>query len=90
MQRASSTYRDCECCRTRVAPRGFGKKPPSENERKRDFKGLHRLKTFVPVERVMNLNVKTRAKADGAGIDLSNGKMSMILFDEIAVEEAIA
>ena len=34
-------------------------------------------------------NVKPRVKADGSGVDLSNVKMSMNPFDEIAVEEAI-
>ncbi|MGE3843240.1 MAG: electron transfer flavoprotein subunit beta/FixA family protein [Vicinamibacterales bacterium] len=44
---------------------------------------------LVPVKRVIDYNVKPRVKADGTGVDLSNVKMSMNPFDEIAVEEAI-
>ncbi|NOW48453.1 electron transfer flavoprotein alpha/beta subunit, partial [Novosphingobium sp. SG751A] len=33
--------------------------------------------------------MKPRVKADGTGVDLSNVKMSMNPFDEIAVEEAV-
>jgi electron transfer flavoprotein beta subunit len=47
------------------------------------------MKVLVPVKRVVDYNVKVRAKADGSGIDLTNVKMSMNPFDEIAVEEAI-
>jgi electron transfer flavoprotein beta subunit len=47
------------------------------------------MKILVPVKRVIDYNVKPRVKADGTGIDLSNVKMSMNPFDEIAVEEAI-
>ena len=47
------------------------------------------MKILVPVKRVIDYNVKPRVKADGSGIDLSNVKMSMNPFDEIAVEEAI-
>jgi electron transfer flavoprotein beta subunit len=43
----------------------------------------------VPVKRVVDFNVKIRVKADGSGVELSNIKMSMNPFDEIAVEEAI-
>jgi electron transfer flavoprotein beta subunit len=38
---------------------------------------------------VLDYNVKPRVKADGSGVDLSNVKMSMNPFDEIAVEEAV-
>jgi electron transfer flavoprotein beta subunit len=41
------------------------------------------------VKRVVDFNVKIRVKADGSGVELSNIKMSMNPFDEIAVEEAI-
>ncbi|HEX7871395.1 MAG TPA: electron transfer flavoprotein subunit beta/FixA family protein [Sphingobium sp.] len=47
------------------------------------------MKIIVPVKRVIDYNVKPRVKADGTGVDLSNVKMSMNPFDEIAVEEAI-
>ena len=47
------------------------------------------MKVLVPVKRVVDFNVKIRVKADGSGIDLSNVKMSMNPFDEIAVEEAV-
>jgi electron transfer flavoprotein beta subunit len=47
------------------------------------------LKILVPVKRVIDYNVKVRVKADGSGVDLTNVKMSMNPFDEIAVEEAI-
>ena len=47
------------------------------------------MKILVPVKRVIDYNVKPRVKMDGSGVDLSNVKMSMNPFDEIAVEEAI-
>ncbi|WP_300295765.1 electron transfer flavoprotein subunit beta/FixA family protein [Ferrovibrio sp.] len=47
------------------------------------------MKVLVPVKRVVDYNVKVRVKADGSGVDLSNVKMSMNPFDEIAVEQAI-
>ncbi|MCZ4272076.1 electron transfer flavoprotein subunit beta/FixA family protein [Maritalea porphyrae] len=47
------------------------------------------MKILVPVKRVVDYNVKIRAKADGSGVDLNNVKMSMNPFDEIAVEEAL-
>ena len=47
------------------------------------------MKILVPVKRVVDYNVKIRVKADGAGVDLANVKMSMNPFDEIAVEEAV-
>ena len=47
------------------------------------------MKILVPVKRVIDYNVKVRVRADGSGVDLSNIKMSMNPFDEIAVEEAI-
>jgi electron transfer flavoprotein beta subunit len=47
------------------------------------------MKVLVPVKRVIDYNVKARVKPDGSGVDLSNVKMSMNPFDEIAVEEAI-
>ncbi len=47
------------------------------------------MKILVPVKRVIDYNVKARVKPDGSGVDLTNVKMSMNPFDEIAVEEAI-
>ena len=47
------------------------------------------MKILVPVKRVIDYNVKPRVRADGLGVDLSNVKMSMNPFDEIAVEEAV-
>ena len=47
------------------------------------------MKILVPVKRVIDYNVKVRVKSDGSGVDLSNIKMSMNPFDEIALEEAI-
>ena len=47
------------------------------------------MKALVSVKRVVDANVKVRAKPDGSGVDLANLKMSMNPFDEIAVEEAI-
>lgn len=47
------------------------------------------MKVLVPVKRVLDYNVKVRVKSDGTGVDLSNVKMSMNPFDEIAVEEAV-
>jgi electron transfer flavoprotein beta subunit len=47
------------------------------------------MKILVPVKRVIDYNVKPRVKSDGTGVDLTNVKMSMNPFDEIAVEEAL-
>ena len=47
------------------------------------------LKVLVAVKRVVDFNVKVRVKSDGTGVDISNIKMSMNPFDEIAVEEAV-
>jgi electron transfer flavoprotein beta subunit len=47
------------------------------------------MKVLVPVKRVIDYNVKIRVKGDGSGVDLTNVKMSMNPFDEIAVEEAL-
>ncbi|MFO0202086.1 MAG: electron transfer flavoprotein subunit beta/FixA family protein, partial [Alphaproteobacteria bacterium] len=42
-----------------------------------------------PVKRVLDYNLKVRVKPDGSGVDLSNLKMSINPFCEIAVEEAV-
>ena len=47
------------------------------------------MKVLVPIKRVVEYNVKIRVKSDNSGVELSNVKMSMNPFDEIAVEEAI-
>jgi len=47
------------------------------------------VKVLVGVKRVVDYNVKVRVKSDGTGVELTNVKMSMNPFDEIAVEEAI-
>jgi len=47
------------------------------------------MKILVPVKRVVDYNVKIRVKSDKSGVELSNVKMSMNPFDEIAVEEAV-
>ncbi|MGL5632539.1 MAG: electron transfer flavoprotein subunit beta/FixA family protein, partial [Azovibrio sp.] len=47
------------------------------------------MKILVPVKRVIDYNVKVRVRADESGVDLTNVKMSMNPFDEIAVEEAV-
>ena len=47
------------------------------------------MKILVGVKRVVDANVKVRAKSDGTGVDFSNVKMAMNPFCEIAVEEAM-
>ncbi len=47
------------------------------------------MKVLVPVKRVVDANVKVRIKPDGSGIDLTNVKMAVNPFCEIAIEEAV-
>jgi len=47
------------------------------------------MKVLVGIKRVVDANVKVRPRADGTGMDLSNAKMAMNPFCEIAVEEAV-
>jgi electron transfer flavoprotein beta subunit len=47
------------------------------------------MKILVPVKRVLDYNIKARAKADGSGVELAGLKMSLNPFDEIALEAAI-
>jgi electron transfer flavoprotein beta subunit len=47
------------------------------------------MKVLVAVKRVVDFNVKVRVKADNSGVDLSNVKMALNPFCEIAVEEAV-
>ena len=47
------------------------------------------MKILVPVKRVLDYNIKARAKADGLGVELAGLKMAMNPFDEIALEEAL-
>lgn len=47
------------------------------------------MKALVAVKRVVDYNVKVRVKADQTDVDLTNVKMSMNPFCEIAIEEAV-
>jgi len=47
------------------------------------------MKVLVAIKRVVDYNVKVRAKADGTDADLNNVKMAINPFCEIAVEEAV-
>ena len=47
------------------------------------------MKILVAVKRVVDYNVKVRAKADGSAVDLANVKMAINPVCEIAVEEAV-
>ncbi len=47
------------------------------------------MKVLVPVKRVVDANVKVRVKPDKSGVDLSNVKMAVNPFCEIAIEEAV-
>ena len=47
------------------------------------------MKVLVPIKRVVDYNVKVRAKSDESGVDLANVKMAINPFCEIAVEEAV-
>jgi electron transfer flavoprotein beta subunit len=48
-----------------------------------------RMKILVAVKRVVDYNVRIQVAADQSGVDLTNTKMSINPFCEIAVEEAI-
>ncbi|WP_069865705.1 electron transfer flavoprotein subunit beta/FixA family protein [Pseudomonas citronellolis] len=47
------------------------------------------MKVLVAVKRVVDANVKVRVKSDGSGVELSNVKMAINPFCEIAVEAAV-
>lgn len=47
------------------------------------------MKVLVAVKRVIDYNVKVRVKADQSAVDLTNVKMALNPFCEIAVEEAV-
>jgi len=47
------------------------------------------MKILVPVKRVIDYNVKVRVKADESAVDLTNVKMALNPFCEIAIEEAV-
>lgn len=47
------------------------------------------MKVLVAIKRVIDYNVKVRVKADNSDVDLTNVKMAMNPFCEIAVEEAV-
>jgi electron transfer flavoprotein beta subunit len=53
------------------------------------FTNEEAMKVLVAVKRVADANVKVRPKADGTGVDLTNVKMAVNPFCEIAVEEAV-
>lgn len=47
------------------------------------------MKVLVAVKRVIDYNVKVRVKPDNSDVDLTNVKMAMNPFCEIAIEEAV-
>jgi len=47
------------------------------------------MKILIPIERVVDYNVKVRPTSDESGVDLNNVKMAINPFCEIAVEEAV-
>ncbi len=47
------------------------------------------MKILVPIKRVLDAYIRPRVKADGSGVELTNVKMSVNPFCEIAVEQAI-
>jgi electron transfer flavoprotein beta subunit len=47
------------------------------------------MKILVPIKRAIDYNVKVRVKPDNSAVDLTNAKMSLNPFCEIAVEEAV-
>jgi electron transfer flavoprotein beta subunit len=47
------------------------------------------MKVLVPVKRVVDANVKVRVKPDKSGVDLTNVKMALNPFCEIAIEEGV-
>lgn len=47
------------------------------------------MKILVPIKRVIDYNVKVRVKPDHSDVDLTNVKMSLNPFCEIAIEEAV-
>lgn len=47
------------------------------------------MKILTAIKRVLDYYIKVRVKADQSGVDLTNLKMSMNPFDEIAVEEGV-
>jgi electron transfer flavoprotein beta subunit len=51
--------------------------------------GVASMKVLVGIKRVVDHNVRVRAKADGSGADIASAKMSINPFDEHAVEEAV-
>jgi electron transfer flavoprotein beta subunit len=50
---------------------------------------MYVMKILVAIKRVLDYNIKARAKTDGSGVELSGLKMAMNPFDEIALEEAL-
>jgi electron transfer flavoprotein beta subunit len=62
---------------------------PEPQVQREQFYGELSMKILVPVKRVVDKDIKVRARSDGSGVDIANVKMSMNPFDEIAVEEAV-
>ncbi|MFT5082459.1 MAG: electron transfer flavoprotein beta subunit [Lentisphaeria bacterium] len=52
-------------------------------------KEIQTMKILVPVKRVLDYNVKARPLGDGSNVDLTNAKMTLNPFCEIAIEEAV-
>jgi electron transfer flavoprotein beta subunit len=48
------------------------------------------MKLLIPIKRVIDANIKVRVKADKSGVELTNVKMAMNPFCEIAVEQAVS
>lgn len=46
-------------------------------------------KILVPIKRVLDYRIRVKIKSDNSDVDLSNCKMSINPFDEIAIEEAL-
>lgn len=47
------------------------------------------MKILVPVKRVMDHTIKLRIRPDGSDVDMTNVRMVMNPFDEVAVEQAV-
>jgi hypothetical protein len=80
----------CQPCHDVTLAKGGGEEHlPGRRRREGAIAGGDIMKVLVAVKRVVDYNVKVRAKADGSDVDLNNVKMSINPFCEIAVEEAV-
>ena len=68
---------------------GRGCVPAGSRESQAKNGGRRAMKVLIPIKRVIDANVKVRVKADKSGVELTNVKMAMNPFCEIAVEEAV-